>query len=398
MSRAPSTCLHRRSQPLRRAALLALLLAGCDGDKAPEKQSLPSLPMGPPILRHDFGVIPHGEAREHRFEIDVVKTLGPGFRPLNVSVDCACAKAQMALRDADGSLRQLPIARAEAMPEILSDQRLIVLVQLDTATKEPADFGPADSNATLVLQSLDAGANRQGERVFWPLRFRFAVDSPVTVRPFAVLDFESVALTQSRLLTLALRGDRKNPPVRFGPVKVFDPRLSVALVEQPDGALLRARFTAGSDTSGLGGFRKLVTVETDLESGYQVNLAAVGTVISTLQAEPLAKLSMTTDLRRAQADDDPALQAQYLVLVDHDHSHEADFQVVRLVDRQGRDCGASFRVRFDEVVGAPHSRRMSVRYLGGQTEEFRGTLTVATTPETGPFLDLELVALHKAVN
>ena len=49
---------------------------------------------------------------------------------------------------------------------------------------------------------------------------------------------------------------------------------------------------------------------------------------------------------------------------------------------------------FENVPGEPRSRRVHARWTGARSSEFRGELVHAKDTQKGPFLPIELVALH----
>lgn len=380
--------LRNRTRGPARPALLLLALGACGpaGEVGQDPAARPAMPGTLPVLHHDFGTIPHGEAREHEFAVDVRGALGEGWLPLRVLVDCSCAKAAMHVRGAGGEVRPLAPG-ADPANAVRPGELLIVRMQLDSLLREPVDFGPADSRGSLLLQHVDD--RTASRRVQWPLHLRYAIDSPVRLRPFAVLDFERVPRSAAPGLVLSLAGDVPGREVRFGPARCDDPRLDLRLEGEGNTALLRARFAPGAGPPG--SFRLLVTVDTDLPDGYRVQIAATGKVVEDLEAVPIPKLALYTDLRVAQTE--AQAQSQFLLVTDHDRRRPAEFSVARLVDAAGRDARSSFEVRFEPVPGDDRTRRMFVRYLGGLSTEFRGELVLAKDPADGPFLAIELVAL-----
>jgi hypothetical protein len=357
-----------------------LLLAACDG----EPQAPAGLPA-PPVLEHDFGTIAHGQAKVHEFVLDQRAVLGPDFYALAAQADCSCARVELVLRDQRGAER--PIVRHDPEFAARPGEVVVARMQVDTATKEAVDLGPVDSHASVVFQRLlgDGGF----DRVLWPIRFRFAIDSPVRLRPFAALEFERVPVSGSRELLTTLQSDLPGRKVVFGPVRCEDPRLVLAL--EPDGerTRLRARFAPADGV--VGSFRALVTIGTDLPDGYEVRLAATGKVVPDLEAAPFAKISIRADLRREQ----PAAAAlsQFVIVTDHDRRRPAEFTIARFVDLAGRDASRCFEVRFEPVPGDDRSQRAFLRYLGGAEGEFRGELVLAKDPTAGPFLAIEVVVL-----
>lgn len=367
------------------AGLLAASWSACGGDDGPA--AVPALPAQLPTLRHDFGTIPHGAAAQHDFVLDTRTAIGPEYVAVGVQADCSCAKTQMLLRDEQGRERAITgQAFAEYAPR--EGEVLVIRVQIDTAQKEAADLPPVDSKASVVLQ--DSSSPDPYARVGWPLLFHFAVDSPVSLQPHAVLDFGRVPASRRPTLVTTIRGDRQEP-LRLRPPQSDDPRLALTL-EPADGFwTLRATFTPDQR---LGTFRSLVRIPTDLEGGYVVQLAAVGKIVPDLEATPMGKISLRTDLRREQSRE--RASSQYLVVSDHDVERNPEFTVARLVDAAGRDASGSFEVWFEPVPGDDRSRRMFVRYRGGIDDDrgFRGELVLAKDPHEGPFLPIELVAFH----
>jgi len=374
MAIMPGSSLHARL-----ALLACCAAAACGPDPTREATGVP------PLLTHDYGTVPHGQARDHQFVVDVAGVLGPGWLPLATQLDCSCARAQMSVRGANGAVQAIDAAHPAAA--LQADERLLLTLRLDTALKEAADLGPVVSRGTLVLQRADSA--RATARVQWPIRFHFAIDAPVQLRPFSVLDFERVPVSRPGRLVITMASDLPDQPIAFGPVRCDDPRVGLELQERENMTLLRATFTP---TERTGSFRALVTVDTDLASGYQIELAAVGKIVPDLEAIPMPKLSLRTDMSRAQPES--AETSQYLLVTDHDRRRPAEFLVARIVDTSGRDASSSFAVRFEAIAGDERSRRMYVRYTGGHDGEFRGQLVLAKDPDDGPFLSIELVALH----
>ena len=377
-----------RAQACPQAALPCLLAAlfagGCSGDRAA------AAPQGPPrplAQSFDFGTIQHGKAGEHDFVLDARKELGPGYYPVGTNIDCSCARALLLLRAADGKERVVgPPGAAQAPRE---GEVVVVRMQVDTARKEPVDLGPVDSRAMVQFQDRDAPSG--AERVLWQLTFRFAVDSPVRVRPFAILDFERVPISKTGSLLTSLCSDLPDRPIRFGPAHCDEPRLHLELEQKGDQTWLRAELRPQPGDGGMH-IRTLVTIDTDLDTGYQVKLAAIAEITPDLVALPIAKISLRADLRKAQTAE--RAQSQYLLVTDHDERRPAEFRVARLVDAAGNDASKLFEVTFEEVRGDPRSRRVRLRWVGHAESEFRGELVLAKDVQAGPFLPIEVVALH----
>ncbi|MEO6597877.1 MAG: hypothetical protein ABIP94_24305, partial [Planctomycetota bacterium] len=96
------------------------------------------------------------------------------------------------------------------------------------------------------------------------------------------------------------------------------------------------------------------------------------------------------DLSRAQG---PAeITSQFVLVTDHDERRSAEFAVHEIVADDSRDAAASFAVTFAPIPGQPRQHRLFVRYLGGQTDGFRGRIVLTKSGAEGPFLTIELVA------
>lgn len=378
-SLAPPMPIHRTALVVTVVAA-ASLATGCGTDTPPQER-------GSPVnLTHDYGTIQHGKAGEHDFVLDMRKDLGADYYLLGTHIDCSCARALPFFRDAAGHERAITAYGPDAVPA--PGEVLVIRLQVDTARKEPVDVGPVDSHALVQFQHKDArdGNSRQQ----WFLMFHYAIDAPVRVHPFAVLDFERVPQSRPGTLVTTLASDLPNRPIRFGPAHCADPRVHLEL--EPRGELTFLRATLQPRGGDDGFVRTLVTVDTDLEAGYQIQLAAIAQIVPDLSAMPLPKLSLRADLRRPQPPE--RAQSQYLLVTDHDRSRPAEFAVARVVDATGNDASADFEITFEAVAGEDRSRRMRVRWIGHRETEFRGEIALAKDPQRGPFLAIELVALH----
>jgi hypothetical protein len=386
---------------------LAVLVGAC-GDSHDPAQT----PTAPPTtqlatIEHDFGVIPHGETREHDFVLDLA-VLGRPHVPLRTFLDCSCGRAEMFVRDRHGKER--PVDGSPAVQNAPGDgETLVVRVTLTTGTREPVDLPHTATHASVLLQPVDSRGG--AGRVRWPLLLRFGVDVPVEVRPFAALDFGRVPASRRPELLTTLRGDAAHPGVRFGPVTCTDPAIAVALEPADDHVVLRARCTPGQ----VGSYRATIRVGTDLappgrgaaaapardaaaEPGagaFHVELLATWKVVPDLEAQPTSKIAFRTDLSREQ--NEAESQSQFLLVTDHDLARDSEFALHELVTDDGHDARSSFAVRFAKVPGDERTRRLYVRYLGGLTTGFRGRIVLSKGGAAGPFLPIELVAFP-AVN
>jgi hypothetical protein len=381
----PRMFAHSRTLPW----LCLLALAACFRDSVEGNVAVApqvAVPQSPPALTHEFGSVPHGEVRTHDFVLDVRKQVGEGWYSPGTHVDCSCARTELWLRGKDGSERQLAIYSSDTAPR--DGESLVVRTILDTGKREAVDTKDLDSRVLVVLQRVDSRDPQQ--RVMWPLQFRFRVDAPVRVRPVATIDFERVAPAKPRRVTLNLSSDVPGRAIAFQNPKCEDPRVQLALEANDGFTLLHASLMPQQGDSG--NLRAIVTVDTDLESGYQLRIAAVAAFVPDMEAIPLPKLAIRADLRQAQREDKAG--TQYVLATDHDESRPEDFVVARIVDANSKDASASWAITLEPVVGEPRSRRVHARWIGSSTTEFRGELVLCKDVARGPYLPIELVALH----
>lgn len=367
---------------MRLPTCLALALAAC----APPPDSTAAAPRGNGQsleLFHDFGTILHAQSAQHDFVIDT-RALGTDLVPLGVTADCGCARTEMILRTREGTERIAtgqPLAEFAARPGEL----LVVRITIDTVRKEAADLKPADSRATLILQP--ASATNALSRLNVPIRFRFAIDSPVALRPFAILDFGEVPLSARPALLTVLAGD--GTPMRFGPATCDDPRVQLELEPRGEETRLHVRFlpAPGDQQETL---RAIATVQTDHPGGYVLRIPVVARLVPDLVVRPMAKLSL------GMFDFESERPEQFVLVTDHDRSRTAEFVVSRIVDAAGKDCSSLFHVELQAQAGDARTTRVVVRYAGGALPPtFRGELVLAKDPAQGPFLPIELVAFHR---
>lgn len=373
--------------PLRNAVVaLSILLLACGGDVATPVRQQPKAPAQLPTLSHDFGSVPHGETRSHDFVLDVRTTIGPGWYSPGTHVDCSCARTELLLRKRDGSERQIPVFSPESAPE--DGEVLVVRAILDTARREAIDSKDLDSRVLVALQpqsSRDAS-----QRVMWPLQFRFRIDSPVRLLPVATFDFERVPPSRPKQITLTLRSDVTGRSVRFRSPDCDDSRVALRLEEQEGFTLLHATLTPKA--GDVGNLRAVVSVATDLEPAYTLRIPAVAAFVPDMEAIPMPKIAIRDDLRKAQPES--KFGSQYVVATDHDESRPGDFLVARIIDSKGNDAGSCWAIQFEHIDGDPRSRRVHARWTGASESEFRGELVLCKDKDHGPFLPIELVALH----
>jgi len=332
--------------------------------------------QAPLILDHDFGVIPHGEGRTHEFELDL-SLLNEPHVPLRVHLECSCGRAELVMRKPDGSERHIDgTGYAHNMPE--KDEKAILRILLDTKKKEARDIGSTISRGYIVLQPLSDETGMARER--WAFVVRFAIDAPVTLQPFAELDFRSVSQSMKGEVMTTLRGDENNPDLEFLSVSTSDPALEATLEPAEDHTVLRARCMPGRH----GNHRGAVMIKTN-RPDYTIVLEAKWKVVPDLEATPIRKISMKAALDRAQ--DKAAAIRQSVLIIDHNRHRSPEFLVRKVVGDDGRDVTKCFAIEMTPVPTEERRQRMTVRYLGGlQTDgatnnrspdAFRGTIILA---------------------
>ncbi|MEC9047191.1 MAG: hypothetical protein VYA51_04200 [Planctomycetota bacterium] len=380
-------------RPLLLAAVLLSPLA-CDGGgggprEAGERPGLATEMTDLALaLDHDFGVLPHGAARTHEFEIDLSQ-LGEPYIPLRVHLECSCGRADLRYRDEAGRER-FPDGSAFGRNLPATGERAFLHIELDTRKKEAVDIPKTASRGYILLQQVQ-DPNGMG-RIRWPFVIRFAIDAPVELRPFAALDFGAVPQSMRGQLTTTLRGDEGHRDLKFLDARSTDGDLQVTLEAKDELTVLRAVVTPNQ----LGSHRAAIAVRTS-DPDYQVGIAATWKVIPDLEAAPMSKISFTTDLNARQ--DAAALMRQFVLVTDHNADRTPEFTVAEIVAADGSDASRHFRAELSPVPTAGRQQRLAVQYLGGLKEAFRGRIVLGKPGETSaveaPRIPIDLVVFHK---
>lgn len=344
------------------------------------------------ILDHDFGVVPHGEKREHDFELDLSQ-LGEPHVPLRVHLECSCGKAVIKLRKADGTERPIDGSGYERnLPR--EREKAIMRITLDTRKKEAADLEGAVSRGYILLQPLSDTTGMA--RIRWSFLVRFGIDAPVELHPFSSLDFGSVAESMVGNVLTTLRGDAKHPDVEFTSVESSDPDIVATLEPAEDHVVLRARCTPGEP----GNHRALLLVKTDLPD-YSFGIEVAWKVVPDLEASPLNKISISARLDEEQPERMRLMQS--VLVTDHNRNRSPEFVVRHIVGEDGRDVTKLFDVTVTPVPGKERQRRLGIRYLGGLLDgqstppnySFRGKIVLtkkgAEPTAMAPTLPIDLV-------
>ncbi len=370
---------------MRPSALLILFVAACSAEPAQVPANPPpAKAQGPLTLEHDFGVIPHGEIRQHEFPLDL-KQLPEDYLPLRVHIDCSCGHADLRWRTATGQERFVDGA-GTALSRGGPGESLVLSVVIDSSMKEAIDLAKTTSRGFVMLQ-LATDLTGQS-RIQWPMLLRFGIDAPVELRPFAALDFGRVPQSQQGRLMTTLRGDAAHPKLRFDAASCDHPDIQVALEPGEGHWVLRATC----QPRDLGNHRALVTVGNDLP-GYLLRLQVTWKVVPDLEATPLPKLIVQAPLAAEQ----PLAKAagQFVLVADHDLARAPEFAVHQVVGDAGRDLSPHIATWFEPVPEQPRQHRLFARYLGGLQRSERGSIVLTKNGAQGPFLPIELVVFDK---
>ncbi|MFY9342608.1 MAG: hypothetical protein WAT39_08965 [Planctomycetota bacterium] len=371
---------------MRWSLFLCALAAACSDPAPAPKATTPSpREQGPLTIEHDFGIVPHGESRQHECTLDLAR-LGRPYVPLRVHLDCACGRAELRIRNAAGQDRFTDASGSTAnCPG--PGESLVLRITLETGAKEPLDVPKTTSRGFVVLQ--DAGDITGTNRIQWPILLHFGIDCPFVLRPFAALDFGRVPQSRPGTLATTIRPDEAHPGAAPTAVHSTDPDVAVRLEAKDGHWLLHATCTPGT----LGNHRAVVAVANTLP-GYQLLLLANWKVIADLEATPVPKISFRSSLQRPQTEAEAV--GQFVIVTDHDSRRAAEFTVHKVVDDAGTDLGRHFAVWLQPVPDQPRQHRLFVRYQGGLVQGVRGSIVLTKNGDQGPFLPIELVVFaHK---
>jgi len=362
-------------------ALLASLPAcgGRSGNRPEETADVPD-PAVPNVIRHDFGVLPHGTVGV----ADLVVPCDPAEHlvPSAYGGDCTCAKGELIIRDADGNER-VTTGRVEPRFAVREGETLILRLSVDTGRKEARDQPIAESRGQFHLQPLAASDAVQRPVA---VRFTFGIDSPVRLLPTAVVNFGELALSHDLRLTTRIRPD--DPDMTFSAPTCPEPRITCGM--RRDGADTLVDVTFESDRKTLGAFQSVITVPTS-DPDYTLEIPVTGTVVPDLTAVPGQVLSMgNLDFVDGGAE-------RFLTVADRSPHRVPDFRVESFVDQDGEDPAPGFTAEIRPLPGDPRRAHLVVTCGGGYPkQEFRGVARVASgTGENRATIDITVLAFHR---
>lgn len=338
-------------------------------------------------LYHDFGLVEHGTTPVVELKVPLPDR-DTAWLPLGYLGSCRCTQGEMVLRNRETGEEIL--SNGAALPEyqIQPEQDLILRLSLRTIELEPMDHPIAKHPGRVVIQR--SGGGIQGRKEI-PLRIRYGVRSPVKVTPSPVIDFGQVAVSRSARLELLLSTADPEHPVRFGPARCSDPRVTVTMAPNPGerGHLLTVSFT----TDPVDPFRALksaVDVETDHGEDYRVILPVSALPVPNLQVQPTKTLSFGAINFLG---DPSSVPPRSLNVMDH-RKPDAEVRLVAVRDGDGEDASRWFSCRVERSSEAGVDGVLIVSYRGGLAPPgFRGEVELASGDER---LVIPLLAFHRA--
>lgn len=366
-----------------RTLLAAAVLASVTLTSCQHEERAPAVAAEPVAVTHDFGTIPHGEERTVVLDLPLPGDDGPWI-PLAFQRSCTCAKHRFLVVGPDGGDRIVHgVGLPDADDAVPDGGKLRMQLTIDTLDKEAADLEPVWTAGAVVLQKVGSS----GIRRTIPLRFRFGIDSPVTVTPVAHLDVGDVPRPIRFRQDLEIRGDD-------GPLELQRPRV---LEPAPGGGLREATDVHASVTEHEGHWRLSVIVEpaesrpdgpfkvdvlvpTDPEGDYVLRLPVSGAVVPALQVSPPGWIPFGPF-----PFDQP--RTGTVLITDHDTERQPTFHVVGIVDKDGADLSDHFEAGLTPVAEDVRCHSLELRYRGTlETRSFRGEVLLAKEPDGEPIL------------
>ncbi len=359
-----------RVRPTLTLALAILVASGCSEPPPPAWQPTP--------IFHDFGMIPHGKIAAVRLGIDFPTDRGP-MLPLAFQGNCSCASWAFVAVDPKGNER-VTHGRAAIEHCVVPGEKLFLELRLDTNRKEALEQKPVTNHGEVFLVDL----HEKVGRVAIPVTFTFGIDAPVTLKPFATVDFGPLPL--SRVFTVAIElHARGTTPVHFGPVRAGDPRVTARLIEQDGLTLLDIRVQPDAGR-GLGALNTVIRVGTDLPDGYEIPIPVTGSIVDDVEVKPMERVSFGRF-------DFTAPQEGFVILQDFDDRRDPAFEVRGVRSIVGKDLAQHIETDLQPIDGNPRAARLFIRYRGtlAGVRSFRGFVDVGKHGAEGSVASVEFV-------
>lgn len=374
------------------AAAILVVAAGCGDRQTPTPSPAPGAQR--PYVEHDFGMIPHGESRTAELEVPLPESGGP-WVPVGFQRSCTCARHEFLVVGPDGSERVVAgIGLASPADAVPAGGSLRIRLTLDTLEKEAADLEPIWTPGQIVLQQ----ASTPPQREFVPIRFRFGIEAPLRLVPFAHIDVGDVPRPVRYRQEIEIH--QKDRPVQLGEPKCLEAAPNGGLREVRD---LRTTLTPGDDGRSWilaidlkadedrtdGPFSFEIVMTTDLPGNYVLRVPVSGAIVPALQVSPPGWISFGPfpfDQPRECA----------VMVTDHDPERAPGFHVVGIVDNNGADLSEHFRARLEPVEEHVRSRTLHLEYLGGiEARTFRGEVLLAKEPDGHPILRIAFAGFDR---
>jgi hypothetical protein len=360
--------------PARTAISVALLLVplACDGSTDAED----AVPAPAEALEFDFGVIPHGEVREHTFTLTRPGGL-VGCTPLTFRSGCSCGNARFSLQRGEQTLALENLAYDQRT--IQPGDRLLLTLAIDTRRAEAVDKTKITTNGAAIL-------DHESHRIELPVVFHYSVHTPVAVRPVAHLDLGSMLRRGTYTRELQLQPD--DASTSLGPVETSDARLTAELHPGAEATRLMVTFTPGKDADP-GPLQMGIAVHTDRADGYVLRIPVSGIVSPDITVEPQAHISFGRIDLSGPAD-------RFVNVFDHDPDRDPAFVVESIIDASGRSLAEHFDVVLDPVDGDASCTRLTLHYRGSlPPPSFRGVIRLAKPGPSDPRTEITFVGFSK---
>ena len=319
---------------------------------------------------HDFGEIPHGEKRTHRFTI--TNRASQRVRLSSIRNQCTCAFVDKTILAADGSKVSRAIHEPPRMVdggwltlELHPGEKLVLDVRVDTTLRPPLDHNE-QAISQLNFEPQEAGTIKLLYRFRIKARLRILTKLAASKNPVVTIGNLTRGQVGHGVLELApLAGQN------FAVTKIDGLNENLKLFEAPasqeGGHRWRIECASGDN---IGPVRRELTFHTDLGGGYSLPILIEGSVVPALGILPYPRL----DLGRF---DFKGTARKELTLIWRRPTFDPKFEVgkIKVVDKEGRDVAKHFRASIEDK-GAQRWR-LSLRYLGGcESERFEGSVEV----------------------
>lgn len=340
----------------------------------------PAAPQPPVVLSHDFGTIPHGQSREHRFSVPIPAG-ALGVYPLGFATSCSCGLWDFLIRSPAGDERPTGPAIADNVRVVRPGEELLLRLRVDTSKREAVDAPPVTFRGGVLLH-----VDGSEDPVRVPVTFVYAIDAPIRIAPTAHVDFGALPYCRSFAQTLELTADRTEPPVRIGPVRTSDPRLQAELRHEEGTTMLDVRFTPRA-TDREQSVVAAVYVDTDLPV-YALTIPVTGQITGAIVVEPSDHLGFNNIDFAAPAE-------VFAFVTDHEPTREPGFVALDIRNVNGASIAEHFTVDVSPVEAMPRMSKVVLRYIGGyEGNAFRGILRLAKPGSKEPLVALTFNAVN----